>query len=163
LHYKHLDIIIEKNIGGTKVEISTSGLAEILKNAKDINSFLQENELYITDPTLQEYLKKLLLLKGLKRQDVIKNAQLDSNYINQLFSGIKTNPSRNQALSLAFGFGLNNEETARLLKIAGVGALYPKNKRDAVIIHSLENANSIMQTNEILNSLKIETVANYKK
>ncbi len=145
------------------MEITTSGLTEILKNTKEINSFLQKNESYITNPTLQEYLKKLLLLKGLKRQDVIKNAQLDSNYINQLFSGIKTNPGRNQTLSLAFGFGLNNEETARLLKIAGVGALYPKNKRDAVIIHSLENGNSITQTNELLNSLEIETLANYKK
>ena len=145
------------------MKISTNGLTEILKNAKDINNFLQENESYITNPTLQEYLKNLLLLKGLKRQDVIKNAQLDSNYINQLFSGIKTNPGRNQTLSLAFGFGLNNDETARLLKIAGVGALYPKNKRDAVIIHSLENGNSITQTNEILNFLEIETLANYKK
>ena len=63
LHYKHLDITIEKNIGGHKMEISTNGLTEILKNAKDINSFLQENESYITNPTLQEYLKKLLLLK----------------------------------------------------------------------------------------------------
>ncbi|WP_418626978.1 hypothetical protein [Anaerosinus sp.] len=145
------------------MEISTNGLAEILKNAKDINSFLQENEAYITNPTLQEYLTELLLLKGLKRQDVIKNAQLDSNYINQLFSGIKTKPGRNQTLSLAFGFGLNNEETARLLKIAKVGALYPKNKRDAVIIHSLEKGNSITQTNETLNSLEIETLTNYRK
>lgn len=145
------------------MEISTNGLAEILKNTKDINSFLQENEAYITNPTLQEYLMELLLLKGLKRQDVIKNAQLDSNYINQLFSGIKTKPGRNQTLSLAFGFGLNNEETARLLKIAGVGALYPKNKRDAVIIHSLENGKSIMQTNETLNSLELGTLSDYRK
>lgn len=145
------------------MEISTNGLAEILKNAKDINSFLQENEAYITNPTLQEYLTELLLLKGLKRQDVIKNAQLESNYINQLFSGIKTKPGRDQTLSLAFGFGLNNEETARLLKIARVGALYPKNKRDAVIIHFLENGKSIMQTNEALNSLEIETLTDYRK
>ena len=145
------------------MEITTGKLSETLKNAKDINSFLQENESYITNPTLQEYLKKLLLLKRLKRQDVIKNAQLDSNYINQLFSGIKTKLGRNQTLSLAFGFGLNNEETARLLKIAGVGALYSKNKRDAVIIHSLENGKSITQTNETLNSLEIETLTDYRK
>ena len=145
------------------MEITTGGLSEILKNAKDINNFLQENESYITNPTLQEYLKNLLVLKGLKRQDVIKNVQLDSNYINQLFSGIKTKPGRNQTLSLAFGFGLNNEETARLLKIAGVGALYSKNKRDAVIIHSLEKGNSITQTNETLNSLEIETLTDYRK
>lgn len=143
--------------------VSTGRLANILKNAKDIKIFLQENQSSITDPTLREYLEKLLSLKGLKRQDVIKNAELDSNYINQLFNGIKTKPGRNQTLSLAFGFELNNEETARLLKIAGVGALYPKNKRDAVIIHSLETGKSITQTNEILSSLDLGTLSDYRK
>lgn len=145
------------------MEITTDELTKILKNTKDINIFLQENESFITDPTLKEYLAKLLSLKGLKRQDVIKNAELDSNYINQLFSGIKTKPGRNQILSLAFGFRLNNEETARLLKIAEVGALYPKNKRDAVIIHSLESGKSITQTNETLSSLGFGTLADYRK
>ena len=145
------------------MEITTGGLTEILKKTKDIKSFLQKNESSITNPTLREYLDKLLLLKGLKRQDVIKNAALDSNYINQLFSGIKTKPGRNQTLSLAFGLGLNNEETDRLLKIAGVGALYPKNNRDAVIIHALENGESIEQTDDILTSLKLGTLSNYRK
>ncbi len=145
------------------MEIGTGVLIKSLKNAKDIKIFLQENQSSITDPTLRDYLEKLLLLKGLKRQDVINNAELDSNYINQLFSGIKTKPGRNQTLSLAFGFELNNEETARLLKIAGVGALYPKNKRDAVIIYSLENGKSITQTNETLNSLEFGALADYRK
>lgn len=145
------------------MEIPTGGLTEILKNAKDIKIFLQENESSITNLTLRDYLEKLLLLKGLKRQDVIKSAELDSNYINQLFSGIKTKPGRNQTLSLAFGFELNSEETARLLKIAGVGALYPKNKRDAVIIHSLETGKSITQTNEVLSSLDLETLSDHRK
>jgi len=142
---------------------TTDGLTRILKNAKDIQIFLQENETYITNPTLSEHLKKLLSLKDMKRQDVINNAQLDSNYINQLFSGHRTKPSRNQTLSLAFGFGLNNEETDRLLKIAGVGALYPKNKRDAVIIHSLETGKSITQTNEILSFLELGILSDHRK
>lgn len=145
------------------MEITTAPLTKILKNSKDINIFLQENQSSITNPTLSEHLKRLLTLKEMKRQDVINNAELDSNYTNQLFSGIKTKPGRNQILSLAFGFGLNNEETDRLLKIAGVGALYPKNKHDAVIIHSLENGKSITQTNETLISLGFGTLADYRK
>ena len=143
--------------------VSTGELANILKSANDIKVFLQENELSITNPTLSEHLKKLLSLKGLRRQDVIEDTALDINYINQLFNGIKKKPSRNQILSLSFGFRLDNEETARLLKIAGVGALYPKNKRDAVIIHSLETGKSIVQTNDILSSLKLETLSDNRK
>ena len=145
------------------MDVSTDGLAKTIKNAKDIKIVLQEIKSFITSPTLQEHLEKLLLQKGMKRQDVIKNTELDSGYAYQLFNGIRKNPSRNQALSLAFGFGLNNEETDRLLKIAGVGALYSKNKRDAVIIYSLENGKSLAQTNEILSSLNLETLAEHKK
>lgn len=141
-----------------KMKIHTGGLTTILKQAKDVTIFLQENEVVITDPTLADYLEELLILKGLKRQEVIKNAELDSNYINQLFSGIKTKPGRNQTLSLAFGFGLNSEETDKLLKIAQTGALYPKNKRDAIIMHSLEKGKSITQTNDILSSLDLQTL-----
>ena len=142
-------------------EISTKNLANILKSPKDILSILRENKGVISTPTLKNHLESLLSSKGLKRQEVIKRAELDSNYTNQLFNGIKTKPGRNQILSLAFGFALNKEETDRLLMIAGVGALYPKNKRDAVIIHALENGNTIIQANEVLASLELEILSDY--
>ena len=145
------------------METTTVRLTKVLKSGKDIQIILQENESSITTPTLREHLGKLLLTKGLLRQDVIRHAELDGNYANQLFSGIKTKPGRDQTLSLAFGFGLNKEESDRLLKVAGVGALYPKNKRDAVLIHSLEHGKSITETNEALVSLGLETLSNHGK
>ena len=145
------------------MDTTTTKLTNILKSDKDIETILQENESSMTALTLQGYLEKLLSSKGLNRQDVIKCANLDSNYINQLFSGIRMKPGRDHTLSLAFGFGLNKDETDRLLKVAGVGALYPRNKRDAVIIHSLENRKSIVQTNEILSSLGLGNLHGHGK
>ncbi|MDR0273166.1 MAG: hypothetical protein LBI27_07620 [Clostridiales bacterium] len=136
------------------MKTTTESLTEILTSGrKDIVNILTENEASFCTPTLKEHLEKLLSSKGLKRQDVIARAQLDSNYINQLFNGIKAKPGREQILSLAFGFALNQDEIARLMKIAGVGALYAKNKRDAVIINALENGSSITEANEILVTL----------
>jgi hypothetical protein len=145
------------------METTTTRLTNILKSGKDIKVILQENESHITAPTLKEHLEKLLQSRGLKRQDVIKRAELDGNYTNQLFSGIRTNPGRDQTLSLAFGFELNIEETERLLKIAGVGALYPKNKRDAVILHAIENRKSVAQANEVLCSLGLGALPRHTK
>lgn len=145
------------------METTTTRLTKVLKSGKDIRAILQENESSITTPTLQEHLEKLLSAKGLKRQDVIRRAELDGNYINQIFSGIKAKPGRDQTLSLAFGFTLNKDETDRLLKIAGVGALYPKNKRDAVLIHSIENGMSVAETNEVLISIDLETLPRHTK
>ena len=145
------------------METTTTRLTKVLKSGKDIRAILHENESSITTPTLQEHLEKLLISKSLKRQDVIKRAGLDSNYVNQFFSGLRAKPGRDQALSLAFGFGLGKDETDRLLKIAGVGALYPKNKRDAVIIHSLENGKPIAETNEILISIGLGILPSHIK
>ena len=145
------------------METTTTRLTKVLKKPGDIRTILRDNESSIASPTLREHLETLLSAKGMKRQDVIRRAELDGNYINQLFSGIKTNPGRNQMLSLAFGFGLNQEETDRLLRAAGVGALYPKNKRDAVILHSLENGVSVPEANEILNSLELEVLSSHVK
>ena len=140
------------------METTTSRLTNILKSRIDIRTVLIENESSINSPTLQAHLESLLSLKGMKRQDVIKSAQLDYNYANQLFNGRRTKPGRDQALSLAFGFRLNNEEANRLLRAAGAGALHPKNKRDAVIVHSLENRKSVLQTNEVLFTLGLDVL-----
>lgn len=138
------------------MESTTVRLTNVLKSKKDIKVILHENETAIAAPSLQEYLDSLLLSKGMNRQEVIRRAELDGNYINQLFNGIRTKPGRNQMLSLAFGFGLNKEETDRLLKVAKVGALYPRHKRDAIIIHSLENGKSVSEVNNLLNSFELE-------
>lgn len=143
--------------------ITTGQLSEILKAKKDIKTILDKFSASITNPTLQKHLQTLLETKHLKRHDVIKKAQLESNYVNQIFNGQKTKPSRDYILSLAFSLGLNNEETVRLLKIAKVGALYPRNKRDAVIINCLENGKSVEDVNIILDSLKIDTLTNSSK
>ena len=141
---------------------TTERLSHVLISPTDIRTVLEENEASITSPTLKEHLVSLLHQRGMTRLEVIRNAQLDSNYANQLFSGLRTKPGREQALSLAFGFGLNRKDADRLLRAAGVGALHPKNRRDAVIIHSLENGKTIAQTNEILISLGLDAFTGHR-
>lgn len=146
-------------LGVQSVETTTARLMSVLKSPKDIRLILRENATKIATPSLREHLQHLLEMKKMERQDVIRRAELDSNYINQLFSGIKTKPGRDQTLALAFGFELDSDGANRLLRVAGVGALYSKNKRDAVIIHALENGKTIMQTNEVLSSMALKTLA----
>ncbi len=45
---------------------------------------------------------------------------------------------------------LNVEETQALLKIGGFAMLYPKNKRDAIIIDGVNSSLSVAQINENL-------------
>lgn len=85
---------------------------------------------------------------------VIKAASIDRTYGHQIFNGTRR-PSRDKLLQLAFGFGLKVEETQRLLRLAEKNPLYPKIKRDAAILHSLAEGKSLMETQELLQSLEL--------
>lgn len=84
----------------------------------------------------------------MNKSEVIRKANLDKNYAYQIFSGTRTNPSRNKILMLAFGMGLTVPETRKLLKVCNLTDLYPRSPRDSVIIFCLNNKLSLIQTNE---------------
>jgi hypothetical protein len=85
---------------------------------------------------------------------VIKLASIERTYGHQLFNGTRK-PSRDKVIQLAFGFGLDVDETQELLKIAQKSLLYPKIKRDAVILYCLNNHKSIIQTQSVLETLGV--------
>ena len=55
-------------------------------------------------------------------------------------------PSRDKAIQLAFGFGLDVEETQGLLRAADKSVLYPRIKRDAAIIFAISRKMSLTET-----------------
>ncbi|MCL2014836.1 MAG: hypothetical protein FWG68_01150 [Defluviitaleaceae bacterium] len=128
-------------------------LSNVLKSRTDLKTILEENEKAINSPSLRDHLEELLETTKLQRKDVIKAAQIDTSYGHQIFNGTRTNPGREQVLALAFGFELDRKNADRLLRAAGVGALNPKNKRDAVVIYSLENKIGVAGVNAALFSL----------
>ena len=83
--------------------------------------------------TFAGYLHELLEAKGLKRADVYRASGLNSTVVYDAFAG-KSRLGRDNALMMAFGLGCSLREAQRLLKLAGVAELYPKVRRDAIII-----------------------------
>ena len=67
---------------------------------------------------------------------VIERSQIERTYGHQLFNGTRR-PSRDKVLQLALGLGLSVDETQRLLRAAGKSPLYPRLKRDAVILYGI--------------------------
>lgn len=98
---------------------------------------------------MSDALTEILKLKELTKSEVIKNADINEIYGFQIFSGVG-NPSRGKLISLCIGMKLNIDETQELLKIAGFAPLYPKNKRDSIIIFGIRNNHNVMTINESL-------------
>lgn len=139
------------------MEKDTSKIVEELGLFPDFQTFYAENKDYMVSGNLSALLQELIDTKGLKKSQVIKNAELAEVYGYQIFSGIRV-PERKKLLCLAVGMGLNIEETQRLLKCAGYSQLYVKLPFDSILLYGLCKALSVVQINELLYEYNLETL-----
>lgn len=135
----------------------TSKIVEELGLCPDFKTFYRENKDYMVTSSLSDLLAQLLMEKGLKKAQVIKNAELSEVYGYQIFSGIRV-PERKKLLCLAVGMGLNIEEAQQLLKCAGYSQLYVKLPFDSVVLYGLCKELSVVQINELLYEYGLETL-----
>ena len=63
----------------------------------------------------------------------IRDSGVNGTFVYDIFKG-KSMPGRDNALMLAFGLHCDERETQRLLRLAGVSELWPKRRRDAIIL-----------------------------
>ena len=114
----------------------TEDLIERLLNATSLEAYLDEGE--TLDRKLPDYLFDLLEARGIKRNQVIKSTGLNGTQVYDIFKG-KSRPGRDTAIMLAFGLQCSLIEAQRLLRLSGVSELWPKVRRDAIIIWCLDH------------------------
>lgn len=146
---------------GTPIAVGTSTLLRRIFKAANLRSYLDENEKSLMTPTLIEYLDTLCKERNMVREHVISRAGIERGFGHQLFRGSRK-PSRDNALRLAFGFGLDVEETQKLLRAARRTLLYPRIKRDAAILYGLAHHNTIMEVQTSLNDFGLTMLGGEK-
>ena len=135
-----------------KIELKTTELLDILKVKDHYGEVIGELQTVLSSTTLAEYLAELIEIKNLKKTDIISQSGLERSYAYQIFAGKKI-PLRDKLIVLAFGMRLTFEEVQDLLRVNGYAQLYPKNKRDNIIIFALYKGQSILELNENLVAL----------
>ena len=130
---------------------TTEELLEILKSSS-LEAYLKNNDDELIKNPLCNYLNALLDEKNLKKAAVIEKSGIFNIYAYQIFSGVKI-PSRDKLICLCMGMDLTIDETQTLLKYSGYALLYPRNKRDSVIISALKSHDSVIRCNIMLDEL----------
>lgn len=136
---------------------STDELIHEIKNSKNILDYMERNQKEMQINTLSECLNGWLKKKNLSRADVVKKSNLNKAYVYQIFSG-KKYPSRDKVIALAFGFGLNADETQSFLKQAGYRELYPRDPRDTLLFFAINQGKNIIDANEMLYNHNLEVL-----
>ena len=128
---------------------STNQLMDELMKASNIGEYLKVNSEHMISDELSVYLTNILEKKGFVKSAVIKKSELSEVMGYQIFSGVR-NPSRDSLISICVAMELDIEEIQEILKVASFAELYPKSKRDSIIINGIGNKKSVAQINEAL-------------
>ena len=131
---------------------TTGELIQLLSSAKNISDLKQYTNALAdmtSSVTFPEYLNELMCARSMTSSRLISEAQIQRNYGYQILDG-RRNPSRDKVISLCLALKLELPETQRALTLTKNGQLYSKNKRDSILIFSLQKNLSVQQTNELL-------------
>ena len=135
-------------------QISTDELLKMLFKEQNLEHFLQHNESAYLTTSFADYLNAWCRKHLEVPEQVIRRANLEKSYGHQLFSG-KRNPSRDTVLQMAFAMQADLPQAQEMLRIAHRSQLYPRIKRDTVIIYCLHNRISLVDTQIILEGLEL--------
>lgn len=128
---------------------STEELTNEILNASDIKSYIETNEKDFITKEFHALLMDIIVEKNLDNKVIVEKSNINRVYFYHLLSG-KRKPSRNKIIQLAYGLELNIQEVQKLLKMSKMEELYSKLKRDAIIIYSISNHMSILDTEILL-------------
>ena len=133
------------------MKVSTYRMTEALGEAEDLRTFtLEYRDEFIKDPA-HVYLARLMEEKGLSTAQLCERSGL-GNYGYKLVSGTRT-PSRNAAIRIIIGAGLDLEQAHQYLRLAQLARLDPRCYRDTAIMFSISKKADLIRTQELLNEI----------
>ncbi len=136
---------------------NTVNLQSELTQCDSLSAFLQNNENSFNMDSAQECLKDMLDRSGISKATLARNSGMSEIYVHQILSGRRT-PSRGRLICLCYGLGATLEEAQELLKLYGLAQLYPRSRRDAILIYGLMHGVSVQEINDRLFAEDEETL-----
>lgn len=120
-----------------------------LLKSNNIENYIKENSDAFVDLTISQFLSEYIKAHNLVKSAVIKDAEISEIFGFQVLSGTR-NPSRNTLLSLCIAMKMTLDQVQTSLKIAQYAPLYPKHKRDSIIILGIHNGKGVCHINNQL-------------
>ena len=139
------------------IEKKTDDLMVDLSSDQNLDRYLKENSEELITLGIGEYLNQLIKSRGLKKTQVLKDAEMNEIYGYQIFAGSRK-PSRDKLICLCVGMGLTLEELDQALKYAGELPLYPRSPRDSVLIAGVLRGDCVMKLNQALYDYGFDTL-----
>jgi len=132
-----------------KKSLNTSVMQDKLKG-----DTFPENWGEFLDDDIHAFFDELIELKGRKRSDVIRRANISRSYGFQIMEG-RRRGNRDYYLSIAIALSLDLSTTQRMLAVTRCGALHPLIKRDAAVMFAINHGYDIEKTYDFMVSVEV--------
>ena len=133
-----------------EINKSTDELYELIETEPtEFIEKIETEKLTNYDTLFTNFFFQMLEEKGLSLAQLVNKTTISQSHIYQIAER-RRRLSRDTAIVLAFAMKLDLEHTQKFLKYSNNAMLYPKVKRDAIIICCIECGMTSEQANELL-------------
>ena len=121
----------------------------------EIEEYIDGNSSSFVFHSINEFWEQACEKSGMSKSNIINKSDFNYCYFYDVINGRKI-PGRDKIIRLALAMSLSLDDCQQALRISDKALLYPRVKRDSIIIYALNNNFSIMQCNELLSKFNEE-------
>lgn len=134
-----------------EIRKKTDELLEELKfKNTDIQDYINNNPQSFIEINLKEFWDRIIKKSQMSKSDIINKSDFSYVYFYDVIAGKKI-PTSDKIVRLILAMHLSLEDCQTALRYCGKSQLYPRIKRDSVIIYAINQQYTVMQTQELLN------------
>lgn len=136
--------------GKIQMAKTTGDLMDALQYPEQpIQAYWTEHADAMIDIDLKAFWHELVQRSGMSKSDIINKSDFGYVYFYDVING-KKNPSRDKIVKLILSMQLTLEDCQTALKYCGRSILYPRVKRDSILIYGLVHRLSVFEVSEML-------------
>lgn len=140
------------------MEIKTNDLLKALSNDNmDLDEYFSSNPDAFVDLSVKQFWTGALRGRDISKCDIINKSDLSYCYFYDVINGRKV-PNKDKIIRIVLAAGLSLDQCQEALRLSGKSALYPRIRRDSIIIYAINNRLSVYGANELLTRFKEETL-----
>ena len=137
------------------VKSTTDLLNQLADNTCSIDDYLEENRSNMIILEAKAFWEDAIARSGMSKCNIINKADFNYCYFYDIVNGRKI-ASRDKVIRLILSMRLTTDDCQEALRISGRSALYPRVRRDALLIYGIENGYSVDQMNQLLQNKEEE-------
>lgn len=133
----------------------TNDLFKELEADCEIEDYLNSNTSSFVNYTLSNFWEDACKKSGMSKSNIINKSEFNYSFFYDVINGRKI-PARDKIIRLALTMNIGLDNCQQALRLSDKSLLYPRIKRDSMIIYALNNSLTISECNELLNKFNEE-------